>query len=98
MFLLDHFQNYWNLDLGCKHDKDEIAFRGGNVIGNLKQAHMERKVRQIVFFAMNPAFVPKFWRILPPVTVKTQYPVNVSRIPHFNLVKSRIAGKNPSGP
>lgn len=79
------------------HDKDEIAFRGGNVIGTLKQG-LERKVRQIVFFAMNPAFVLKFWRILPPVTVETQYPVNVSLIPHFILVKSRIAEKNPSGP
>ena len=27
---------------------------------------------------MHPAFVPKFWRILPPAAVKTQYPVNVS--------------------
>ena len=50
---------------------------------------MERKVRQIVFFAMNPAFVPKFWRILPPVTVKTQYPVNVSRTLIWSNPESR---------
>ena len=49
MFLLDHFQNYWNLDLGCKHDKDEIAFRGGNVIGNLKQAHGKKGPPNRVF-------------------------------------------------
>ena len=55
-------------------------------------------IPNIVFFPI-PASLPKFWRILLPgqqskpcIQEPILYPVNVSRIPHCILVKSRVSG------
>ena len=49
-------------------------------------------IPNIPFFPI-PHLVPKFWRITLPGSRQIPYPVNVSRIPHCVLVKSRSPGK-----